>query len=99
MLDQVKTFIMMRGATTPQKSKAIQLPTGGPISLDVIITGTATVNLYASNIESDPAGSEWGSPIKSFTTSQKIIIENEPWKSWMIEYASGTGTVSAAFGL
>lgn len=99
MPDQVKTYVMLNGANSVQKSKAIQLPAGNPISLDIVITGTVSMNLYASNLESDPAGSRWGSPIKTFTSSQKVIIENEPWKNWMVEYASGTGTLSVAFGL
>lgn len=84
-------FVFIDEAASPVKSSVIKLPSGRPIAFDVIITGTATVKIYASNIESVASGTKWGSPLKTITTSSKIIIENEPWINWMVDFESGSG--------
>lgn len=98
MGNRVRTFTMLNNASTATKSQVIEFQSGVPISIDVVITGTPVVNLYVSNFESNPNGTQWGQPIKSFSTSTKLIIQNEPWKFWMVEYASGTGTATVVFG-
>ena len=96
--DTPQAFVFLNGTTGATKSDVIQLPSRKPVSFDININGTATVNLYASNIETDANGTKWGTPIRTFTASEKIIIENEPWCNWMIEHASGAGTVFASAG-
>jgi len=98
MANRVRTYEMLINASAPAKSPVLEFQSVIPISIDVIITGSPVVNLYVSNIESNPNGTRWGSPIKSFSSSTKLIIENEPWKYWMVEYASGTGTANVVFG-
>lgn len=91
--------IFLNGTTAATKSEVKRLPSRLPIAFDVVISGTATVNIYASNIETDAAGTKWGAPVKSFTASGKVIMEKEPWVNWMVEHASGTGTVFVASGV
>jgi hypothetical protein len=92
-------FVFLNGTTAATKSEVRKLRSRLPITLDVVIVGTATVRLYASNIETDANGTKWGVPLREFTVSSKIIIEGEPWVNWMIEHASGSGTVYAATGV
>lgn len=93
-------FVFLDGATTTTKSKAQRLPSRLGITLDVLITGTATVKLYASNIEDDgQAGTKWGAAIRTITASEKIVIENEPWLYWMAEVQSiSSGNVTVVGG-
>jgi len=83
----------------PITSKVFKLPSRQPLTFDVFITGTVTIRLYASNIEDQADGPRWGAPLREFTASTKVIIENEPWVNWMVEYASGTGIASVAVGV
>lgn len=92
-------FVFLNGTTAASKSEVRKLRSRLPISVDVVIVGTATVNLYASNIEDQPNGTKWGAPIRTFTASEKVIIEGEPWVNWMFEHASGSGAVYAATGV
>jgi len=84
-------FVFINGASAPVKSSVFKLPSGSPIAFDIFITGTATVKIYASNIESSASGTKWGSPLKTITASSKLIIENEPWINWMVDFESGSG--------
>lgn len=89
---------LLSDTTSATKSKVFTLPSLKPIALDVVISGTATVRLYASNVESSPTGTRWGTHLREFTISEKIIIENEPWIYWMVEHVSGAGTVNVSMG-
>ncbi len=93
-------FVFFDGQSTTGKSKAVRLPSRLPISLDVLISGTATVKRYASNVESDgPAGTRWGAAIRTITASEKIVIVDEPWLFWMAEVSAiSSGTVSVVAG-
>lgn len=93
-----QAFVFLNGTTSATKSDVMNLPSRKPITLDVLISGVATVNLYASNIETDSNGTKWGAPIRTFTSSSKVVIVDEPWCNWMIEHASGNGTVNAVAG-
>lgn len=84
-------YTFINGASAPVKSQVIKLPTGSPIAFDIFITGTATVKIYVSNIETSAAGAKWGAPMRTITTSSKLIIENEPWINWMVDFESGSG--------
>lgn len=97
--DHPDRVVLLDTAQSAQKSKVFNLPSRKPIALDVSITGTATVRLYASNVETQPGGTRWGAPLREFTVSTKVIIENEPWASWMVEVVSVTGSVSVATGV
>lgn len=97
--DHPDNLIALDNASFAVKSKVFKLPSRKPITLDVLISGTVTVRLYASNMENQSAGSRWGAPLREFTSSTKVIIENEPWVNWMVEYASGTGIASVAVGV
>lgn len=90
---------MLSDTTSATKSKVFTLGSRNPLAVDVNISGTATVRLYASNIETDKAGSRWGTHLREFTASDKIIIEGEPWVYWMAEHVSGTGTVNLSIGV
>jgi hypothetical protein len=87
--------VFVSGVTAPVKSAGKRLASRLNIALDVLITGTATVNLYASNIEDNgPTGTKWGAPLRTFSASEKVIIEGEPWLFWMVEVAAVSGTVT-----
>lgn len=88
-----------QGATLAQKSSVVGLPSRSVISLDVLITGTASVSLYASNVESSATGTGWGAPMRTFTSSQKVLIEDEPWVYWMAEITAVNGSVSMVAGV
>ena len=91
--------IFLDAVTATGKSGVKRLPSRLPISVDLLITGAATVKLYVSNIESDKNGTRWGSSIRTFTQSEKIIIQDEPWMFWMFDVESiSSGTVSVATG-
>ena len=90
---------MLVNSANGAKSDVVQLPSRSTISLDVVITGTATLDLYASNIETDKDGSRWGAPVRSFTASEKVLIDGEPWVNWMIHHASGAGSSNVAVGV
>jgi len=92
-------YVMLNGTTSATKSDVRKLRSRLPITVDVLITGTATVRLYASNIEESAAGTKWGAHLREFTTSGKVVIENEPWVNWMVEHVSGSGTVNVAMGV
>lgn len=93
-------YVIFDGVTTAQKSDPRKLRSRLPITLDVVITGTATVNVYASNIAETKDSTKWGAPILTLTASAKRIITGEPWANWMFEYAAGgTGTVDVAVGV
>jgi len=92
-------FVFLDGTTAATKSDPRKLRSRLPITVDVVIVGTATVRLYASNVETEKNGTKWGNPLREFTASQKIIIEGEPWVNWMFEHVSGSGTVYAAVGV
>jgi hypothetical protein len=103
-LDKIRTkkdypeeFIFLEGNTVPKKV-AYKLPSRLSMTLDVLIVGTATVRLYASNIEESATGAKWGPHLKEFTESAKLIIEGEPWINWMVEHVSGAGTVDVVLG-
>ncbi len=98
-VDQPDRVVMLRQASSASKSKVFKLPSRKPITLDVHITGTVTVRLYASNVETQADGTRWGSPLREFTASTKVIIENEPWVNWMVEYTSGTGIANVVAGV
>lgn len=80
------------------KSKVFKLPSRQPLTFEVLISGTATVRLYASNLEDRYDGPRWGAPLREFTASSKVIIENEPWVNWMVELTNVNGTVSVGTG-
>lgn len=90
---------LLSDVASVSKSKVYTLASRDPMTIDVHISGTATVRLYASNIETSATGSKWGTHLREFTASEKIIIENEPWVYWMAEYVSGTGTVNISLGM
>jgi hypothetical protein len=93
-------FVFINAAAATTKSKSQRLPSRLPITIDVLITGTATVKLYASNIEDDgPAGTKWGAAVRTISASEKIVIEGEPWLYWMAEVSSyGSGAVTVVGG-
>jgi hypothetical protein len=77
-----------------------RLPSRMPVTLDVNITGTATVKVYGGNLTDDPASTLWGSAVRTITASEKVVFENEPWVYWMVEVSAYTsGTVSVAAGV
>jgi hypothetical protein len=92
-------FVFLDGTTAATKSDVRKLRSRLPITVDVVITGTATVRLYASNVETEKNGTKWGDALREFTASTKVIIEGEPWVNWMFEHVSGSGTVHAAVGV
>lgn len=93
------SYVMLAGTTSPTKSEVRKLRSRLPITVDVFISGTATVRLYASNIEESASGTKWGAHLREFTASGKVVIENEPWVNWMVEHVSGSGTVNVALGV
>lgn len=97
---QVRVFEFFNQAAAAGKV-VYQLPARLPISLDVVITGTATVNIYRSNLTDDPTqAAMWGERLSQYTASAKMIIEDEPWRYWMVEIAPGiAGTASVAMGV
>lgn len=92
-------YVFLDGTTAATKSEVRKLRSRLPISLDVVIVGTATVRLYASNVETDANGTKWGAPLREFTASTKVIIEGEPWVNWMVEHVSGSGQAYVAMGV
>lgn len=100
-LDPVPDAIVFhRGVTAAAKSNGggTRVPSRMPFTLDVLITGTASVKLYASNISDDVAGAHWGGAIGTFTASEKIVLENEPWIYWMVDVESVSGSVTVVAG-
>ena len=92
-------FVFLTGQSTTGKSKALRLPTRLPITLDVAITGTATVKLYASNITDDPASASWGAAVRTFSASEKVVIQDEPWLWFYVEVSAiSAGTVAVVAG-
>jgi hypothetical protein len=92
-------YVMLDGTTAATKSDVRKLRSRRPMAVEVVIVGTATVRLFASNIETEKNGTKWGAHLREFTASQKVIIEGEPWVNWMFEHVSGSGTVYAAVGV
>ena len=97
--DHPDRIVMLDKQTSVAKSKVFKLPSRKPITFEVHITGTATVRLYASNIEDTSNGTRWGAALREVTSSTKVVIENEPWVNWMVAYESGTGTANVAVGV
>lgn len=94
----VKVHEFFKNRTTPGKV-VYQLLARLPITLDVVINGTAEVKIYRSNLTDDPSNvADWGPALATYTSSAKMVIENEPWNYWMVEVASVTGDVSVATG-
>lgn len=94
----VKVHEFFKNANAPGKV-VYQLPARLPITLDVVINGTAEVKIYRSNLTDDPANvAGWGPALATYTSSSKMVIESEPWNYWMVEVVSVTGTVSVATG-
>lgn len=92
-------FVFHDAATAVGKSASRRMPTRLDVTLDVLIAGVATVNLYASNIEDNgPAGTRWGAPVRTFTASEKVVISGEPWIYYMAEISSWTSGAVTVVG-
>ena len=92
-------FVFLTGQSTIGKSKAIRLPSRLPVTIDVNISGSATVKLYASNITDDPASAAWGTAVRTFSASEKIVIQDEPWLWFYVEVSAITsGAVTVVAG-
>lgn len=96
--EQYPEVKLLISKTTAPAKVAGQLPSRLPLTLDVLITGTATLNVYGSNIADSADSTDWGAPIATYTASTKVIMENEPWSRFMLEFAAVSGTASAALG-
>lgn len=75
-----------------------KLPTRYPVTFDIVITAAATVNIYASNCEADGTTDRWGAARATFTSSDKFIVEDEPFIFWRVEVLAPTGAVSVVAG-
>ena len=95
---EVLNFI--NAVTAPATSPALAIPSRTPITFDINIQGTATVKMYLSNFAHDDGvvgagvGATWGAAARTFTASEKVVLEGEPWKYCIFEVVSVSGTVS-----